>query len=63
MLYQWHEFQRALLSPMTAWAQAASKSFVNPSSPLSLVPGASRYSAAYELLYPVSYTHLTLPTT
>lgn len=51
MLYQWHEFQRALLSPMTAWAQAASKSFVNPSSPLSLVPGASRYSAAYELLY------------
>jgi poly(3-hydroxybutyrate) depolymerase len=51
MLYQIHEFQRALLSPLTAWAQAASKSFVNPSSPLSLVPGANRWAAAYELIY------------
>ncbi|WP_323121680.1 polyhydroxyalkanoate depolymerase [Burkholderia alba] len=51
MLYQLHEFQRAMLSPLTAWAQAASKSFANPSSPLSLVPGAARLSAGYELLY------------
>ncbi|WP_414451323.1 polyhydroxyalkanoate depolymerase [Burkholderia sp. 22PA0099] len=51
MLYQMHEFQRALLSPLTAWAQAASKSFANPSSPLSLMPGATRWSAAYELMY------------
>jgi poly(3-hydroxybutyrate) depolymerase len=51
MLYQLYEFQRALLNPLTAWAQAASKSFANPASPLAYVPGASRYSAAYELLY------------
>ncbi|KVP90431.1 esterase [Burkholderia ubonensis] len=51
MLYQLHEFQRAMLSPLTAWAQAASKSFANPSSPLSLMPGATRMAAAYELLY------------
>jgi poly(3-hydroxybutyrate) depolymerase len=51
MLYQFYEFQRALLSPMTAWAQAASKSFANPASPLAYVVGASRFSAGYELLY------------
>ncbi|PLZ01488.1 polyhydroxyalkanoate depolymerase [Burkholderia sp. WAC0059] len=51
MLYQIHEYQRALLSPLTAWAQAASKSFSNPASPLSLVPGAARLAAGYELLY------------
>src|ERR1700741_1988421 len=51
MLYQLHEFQRALLSPLTAWAQAASKSFANPASPLAYVPGATRLSAGYELLY------------
>ena len=51
MLYQLHEFQRAMLSPLTAWAQAASKSFANPASPLAYVPGATRLSAGYELLY------------
>jgi poly(3-hydroxybutyrate) depolymerase len=51
MLYQIHEFQRALLSPLTAWAQATSKSFANPASPFAYVPGATRLSAAYELLY------------
>ncbi|RQH08525.1 polyhydroxyalkanoate depolymerase [Paraburkholderia dinghuensis] len=51
MLYHIREFQRALLSPMTAWAQAASKSFSNPASPFSLVPGATRLAAGYELIY------------
>jgi poly(3-hydroxybutyrate) depolymerase len=51
MLYQLYEFQRALLSPLTAWAQAASKSFANPASPLAYVPGATRLSAGHELLY------------
>ena len=51
MLYQFHEFQRAMLYPLTAWAQAASKSFVNPASPLAYVPGSSRLAAGYELLY------------
>ncbi len=51
MLYQLHEIQRAMLSPLTAWAQAASKSFANPASPLAYVPGATRLAAGYELLY------------
>ena len=51
MLYQIHEFQRAMLSPLTAWAEAASKSFVNPASPLAYIPGSSRLAAGYELLY------------
>ena len=51
MLYQLYEFQRALLTPLTAWAEAASRSFANPASPLAYVPGATRFSAAYELLY------------
>ena len=51
MLYQIHEFQRAMLSPLTAWAEAASKSFVNPASPLAYIPGSSRFAAGYELLY------------
>jgi len=51
MLYQFHEFQRAMLSPLTAWAEAASKSFTNPSSPLAYVPGSTRLAAGYELLY------------
>ena len=51
MLYQFYEFQRALLNPLTAWAQAASKSFANPASPFAYVPGATRLSAGYELLY------------
>jgi poly(3-hydroxybutyrate) depolymerase len=51
MLYQFHEFQRALFGPLTAWAEAASKSYVNPVSPLAYVPGATRMAAGYELLY------------
>ncbi|WP_454763531.1 polyhydroxyalkanoate depolymerase [Cupriavidus campinensis] len=51
MLYQLHEFQRSMLNPLTAWAQATAKTFNNPLSPLSLVPGAPRLAAGYELLY------------
>lgn len=51
MLYQLHEFQRSMLNPLTAWAQATAKTFHNPLSPLSLIPGAPRMAAGYELLY------------
>ena len=51
MLYQYQEFQKALLQPLTAWAQATAKTFVNPSNPLSLLPSATRIAAGYELLY------------
>ncbi|WP_404992937.1 polyhydroxyalkanoate depolymerase [Cupriavidus pauculus] len=51
MLYQLHEFQRSMLNPLTAWAQATAKTLTNPLSPLSLIPGAPRMAAGYELLY------------
>ncbi|CAB3774846.1 polyhydroxyalkanoate depolymerase [Paraburkholderia humisilvae] len=51
MLYQFHEFQRSLFNPLTAWAHAASQSLSNPASPLAYIPGATRLSAGYELLY------------
>ncbi len=51
LLYQMHEFGRACMAPMTYWADAGSKMFAAPGSWLSTVPGASRLSAGYELLY------------
>jgi poly(3-hydroxybutyrate) depolymerase len=54
MLYQIHELNRSLMSPLTKWAEASSKFFTNPSSLLSYAPY-STYSqnmaAGYELLY------------
>ena len=51
MLYQMHEFQRALLNPMTIWAEAGSKLYSNPFSPLAHMPMARRISAGFELMY------------
>ena len=51
MLYQMHEFQRALLNPMTIWAEAGSKLYSNPFSPLAHMPLARRISAGFELMY------------
>ena len=51
MLYQMHEFGRAWMAPMTYWADAGAKMFAAPGSWLSTVPGASRLSAGYELMY------------
>ena len=51
MLYQLHEFQKALLNPLSAWARAASETFMNASNPLSKIPGSSRLAASYELLH------------
>ena len=51
MLYQLHEFQKALLQPMSSWAHAASEAFINASNPASKVPGSERLAASYELLY------------
>jgi poly(3-hydroxybutyrate) depolymerase len=33
MLYQLHEFQKALLQPVSSWARAASEAFINASNP------------------------------
>ena len=51
MLYQLHEFQKALLQPVSSWARAASEAFINASNPASMVPGSERLAASYELLY------------
>ena len=51
MLYQLHEFQKALLQPMSSWARAASEALINAANPASKVPGSERLAASYELLY------------
>lgn len=51
MLYQLHELQRALLSPLSAWASANEKIFSNRGNPLSFIPGAESLAAGYQLLH------------
>jgi poly(3-hydroxybutyrate) depolymerase len=51
VLYQLHEYNRALMSPAVQLAKAGAALFSAPGSWLSLLPGASRAAAAYELLY------------
>ena len=51
MLYQLHEMQRSLLTPLMQWADASSKIFSNPVSPFAHTPFAQRIAAGYELMY------------
>src|SRR4051812_19753091 len=51
MLYQFHEMNRTLLSPLIQWAEASSKLFTNPISPLAHTPFAQRIAAGYELMF------------
>ncbi|MCT6719517.1 polyhydroxyalkanoate depolymerase [Acidovorax sp. K2F] len=51
MLYHLYETQRSLMEPFTDFAQAASKLFSNPVSPLSQTSAAQRMAAGYDLLY------------
>ena len=51
MLYQLHEMKRAFLTPMTHWAEASSKLFSNPISPLAHMPFSQRIAAGYELMF------------
>jgi len=51
MLYQIFEAQRSLMEPFADFAQAASKLYNNPLSPLGQHPLAQRVSAGYDLLY------------
>ncbi|MBL7088934.1 polyhydroxyalkanoate depolymerase [Acidovorax sp.] len=51
MLYHLYETQRSLMEPFTDFAQAASKLFSNPVSPLSQTSVAQRMAAGYDLLY------------
>src|SRR5471032_3142321 len=51
MLYHLHEMQRSLLTPLMQWADASSKLFTNPVSPLAHTPFAQRIAAGYGLMY------------
>jgi poly(3-hydroxybutyrate) depolymerase len=51
MLYQLHEMQRSFLAPLMQWADASSKLFTNPVSPLAHTPFSQRIAAGYELMY------------
>jgi len=51
VLYQLHEWQRRLLTPLSSWAQATSQLFSNPYSPLSYTIYSRRLAASYDLLY------------
>ncbi len=51
MLYQLHELNRSLLNPLAHWAEATSRLFNNPVSPLAYSPYAQRIAAGYELIY------------
>ena len=51
MLYQIHEYGRALLAPTTYLAQACAQLFSEPGSWLTQLPGANSLAAGCELLY------------
>jgi poly(3-hydroxybutyrate) depolymerase len=51
MLYQFHEMNRALLTPFIQWAKASSKLLTDPVSPFAHTPFAQRVAAGYELMY------------
>jgi poly(3-hydroxybutyrate) depolymerase len=51
MLYQFHELNRTFMNPLIQWAEASSKLFTNPVSPLAHTPFAQRIAAGYELMY------------
>ena len=51
MLYQIYETQRSLMEPFADFAQAASKLYSNPLSPLGQSQVAHRISATYDLIY------------
>ena len=51
MLYQVYETQRSLMEPFVDFAQAASKLYSNPTSPLGHLPFAQRVAAGYGLMY------------
>ena len=51
MLYQVREMQRALLNPLSNWAESVYNLYANPYSPFSYLPMARRYAAGLELLH------------
>jgi poly(3-hydroxybutyrate) depolymerase len=54
MLYQWHEWQRAWLSPFSTFAHDMAKQWSDEHNPWVHTPFAQRLSADFELLYRLS---------
>jgi len=67
MLYDLHEMQRAMLSPLAHFTEVGSKLFSLPGSPLAYSPMARQMAASYELIYRLGKTYdkpeWDLPTT
>ena len=51
MLYQIHEWQRAVLGPLSHFADASAKMLIDPASPLEQWPGIERWAAGFELMH------------
>jgi poly(3-hydroxybutyrate) depolymerase len=51
MLYHMHEAGRAVLNPVSSWADSMSQLYSNPYSPLAYIPFAKRMSAGFELFH------------
>jgi poly(3-hydroxybutyrate) depolymerase len=51
VLYHLHDYHRSLFGPATQLAQLSARMFSSPASWLSLLPGAARVAAGYELFY------------
>jgi poly(3-hydroxybutyrate) depolymerase len=51
VLYQLREAQRAVLTPLSSWAEAMSQVYSNPYSPAAYTPFAPRMAAGFELLH------------
>lgn len=58
MLYQLYETQRSLMEPFSDFAQAASKVFANPLSPMGQNPFAQRVAAGYDLIHRLGKDYL-----
>ena len=54
MLYQIHEFQRAIIEPWRFLAELGAGAYGSPSSPFSYVPGSNKYAAGFELMLRVT---------
>ena len=51
MLYDLHEMQRAMMSPLTEFTEIGSKLFSLPGSPLAYSPMARQMAASYEMIF------------
>jgi len=57
MLYDLHEMQRAMMSPLAHFTEVGSKLFSLPGSPLAYSPMARQVAASYELIFRLGKTY------